>query len=282
MYKTFLYGGVGNQLFQYFLLYGHTEDFETSELFLDNYKTHNSNIKQLLNIKEVPKIALEVSVTKKIFQNIQRVMIKIFCAINLASWIGVKTDGSNNLFSNKKTDFFGYWHDLNLFEPHRQKIIEADWAYNIRFLEANNRNDVLADNTFVLHIRKGDYLVGKNKKIFADLDAKFYIDGLASLRGKFDKLIICTDDKGWVDHHLIDSLSCFCDNIVMSSHYGCTNWVDDFLLMRFSRNLIISNSTFSWWAAFLNDNNVYYPRRWYINEDFDMKRNHWKDFGTPL
>lgn len=280
MYKTYLYGGVGNQLFQYFLLYGRNEKFEISELFLMNYKTHNSNLKQLLRINEVSVSPPKAPIANFVFRNIQILLIKAFCALNLARFICIKTDGSINLFEPKKANFFGYWHDLSLFEPYRQEIIYADWNHSIQFLDSYNRKDILSDNTFVLHIRKGDYLVGKNKKIFANLDTQFYIDGFTSLPDSIDKLIICTDDKNWVEYHLIEKLSLFCNNIVLSSHYGCTNWVDDFLLMRFSRNLIISNSTFSWWAAFLNDNNVYYPRRWYINKSFDMKRGSWKYFGA--
>ena len=277
MHRTYLYGGVGNQLFQYFLLYGHTENFEVSEIFLNNYTTHSSNIKQLLRINEASEHYNKISF---ISDNLRKLLIRGFCAFGMAQIIGIKTDGSADLFTNTNQHYFGYWHDLNLFEPHRKKILEANWLHDLRFLEMHSRSEILSDDAFVLHIRKGDYTIKKNTKIFADLDVKFYIDALNQLGLPIGKLIICTDDQDWVRKYLSPELSIFCNNIDMSSSYGCKTWVDDFLLMRFSKNLIMSNSTFSWWAAFLSDNNVYCPRRWYKSLQFTMKRDAWNWFGT--
>ena len=277
MNRTYLYGGVGNQLFQYFLLYSHTQNFEVSEIFLDGYTTHNSNIKQLLRINEVSEHPNGISF---ISDKLRKLLIRGFCAFGMAEIIGIKTDGSDDLFDNANQNYFGYWHDLDLFEPHRQKIIDANWLHDVQFLETHSRSEILADDAFVLHVRKGDYAIRKNVKIFSDLDVKFYIDGLNQLDVPIGKLIICTDDRDWVRKYLIPELSQVCNNIDMSSSYGCKTWVDDFLLMRFSKNLIMSNSTFSWWAAFLSNNNVYYPRRWYKYMHFSMKRDTWNWFGT--
>lgn len=277
MYKTYLYGGVGNQLFQYFLLYRHTQDFEVSEVFLDGYTTHISNIKQILRVN---KFSEHPDTITFINNKIRKLLIKSFCAFGMSEMIAIKTDGSDDLFANSNQHYFGYWHDLDLFEPYRQKIIDANWLHDIKFLDSHSRSDILADDAFVLHVRKGDYLIKKNAKIFADLDVKFYMDGIKELDVPISKIIICTDDRNWVRKHLVPELSKLCKNIDMSSSYGCKTWVDDFLLMRFSKNLIMSNSTFSWWAAFLNNNNVYFPRRWYKSMQFLMKRDTWNWFGT--
>lgn len=280
MHRTYLYGGVGNQLFQYFLLYGQSDCFEVSELFLKNYRTHNSHIAELLHINKFHRPSRTGSKFENLSDNTKRYMIRILCKMHLSSVVGLKTDGSKQLFDTADRGFFGYWHDLKFFEGNRDEIKNADWKHDAQFLNSNNRLEVLSDNTCVIHIRKGDYLLGKNKKIFANLGDKFYIDGLKQHDKPIDNLIICTDDRNWVKSNLFNKLLPLYHNVVMSSDYGCSSWVDDFLLMRFSKNLIMSNSTFSWWAAFLNDNNVYYPRSWYIDSEFNMKRVSWKYFGA--
>ena len=55
----------------------------------------------------------------------------------------------------------------------------------------------------------------------------------------------------------------------MDSHSEMTDIEELFLMSQF-KNIVISNSTFSWWSSFLNENeinkNIIAPQKWYILE----------------
>ena len=276
MLKSYLYGGVGNQLFQYFLLYPRSSDFVVSELFLQGYRTQTSAISRLLDMP-VMDDSRDTNFSLKNF--IKRNGIKFASKMQLAEFAGIKVDNSIELFDRSDASYFGYWQRSDLFEPFRKEILAANWRHTDVFLDQFDRKIVLSDGVYVLHVRKGDYLLKKNKKIFSDLDIDFYLKGFSDILEPVRSIIICTDDVVWVRQNLLQPLSKVCGRVEMSSDYGCQDWVDDFLLMRFSRNLIMSNSTFAWWAAFLNNNNIYFPRTWFRREHSKLKLNSWIYFG---
>lgn len=276
MRTTYLYGGVGNQLFQYFFLYVMDKEFKFSRLFLKNYRTQDSSLSSLLTTSAGTLAADDMPLLKR-----QLVInfIKLSCKLRINEFFNLKSDSSSQLFNSADARYFGYWQDASFFEPYREIIKGANWKHDVSFLSYHGRERVLERDTFVLHVRKADYLLPKNISIFADLGAKFYCDGFERLDRKITNLIICTDDKEWVTQNLLTSLEKYSDGVYFSDDFGCRGWTDDFLLMRFAQNLIMSNSTFSWWAAFLNDNNVYCPVNWFNDVEHRLKISNWNDFG---
>jgi len=277
MKVSFLYGGVGNQLFQYFALYGSGVEYKVSDLFLRNYRTQSSKITDLLQIPE------------KQYQKERKFWLIDF-ALKWGVFVlsrfhlgrrafGIATDGDDI----NSTDFrfmFGYWQNINLFLARREEIQRAKWRQGFGELPAELQQIILAENTLVVHVRKGDYLLGKNKKIFANLSSNFYISGIRKLNGRYERAVICTDDPGWVRDNLEKSLEEIGLSVELSSDLGAKSWLDDFLIMRSSANLLISNSTFAWWAAFLNDRGVvFFPKKWFVNRECHLRLPEWRTFG---
>jgi hypothetical protein len=119
------------------------------------------------------------------------------------------------------------------------------------------------DNT-VLYVRNGDY-----KDIGAYIGLENYYRMLDKVDIDISKLTIVTPH--------IDS-----DIEIIAQKYNANilsgNIFDDFLYIKNARNIIMSQSTFSWWAAFLGDaENVYIPLSikgmskgwWYTVPDID-------------
>lgn len=277
MKVSFLYGGVGNQLFQYFALYGTGVEFKISDLFLQGYRTQSSSIGNLLQIPEKhyhkQHYCWFISVALKwgVF---------ILSRFHLGrKTFGIATDGDDI----NTTDFrfmFGYWQNVNFLLAKREEIQGANWRHGVGDLSADLLDIVTSENTLVVHVRKGDYLLRKNQRIFADLSVNFYLAGILHLKGKYERVVVCTDDPGWVEDNLKKALEEIGLSVELSRDLGAESWEDDFLIMRFSANLLISNSTFAWWAAFLNDSGViFFPKKWFVDRECYLKLSEWRTFG---
>ena len=103
----------------------------------------------------------------------------------------------------------------------------------------------------------------KKNTVSYGLPIEYYLKALnklVKLEKKFN-LFIFSDDKEWVKKEFIKYLSDFDYQIVSTDQS-----YKDFFLMVQCKHHIISNSTFSWWGAFLNDNKnklVFYPEIWF-------------------
>ena len=125
----------------------------------------------------------------------------------------------------------------------------------------NKFPEIDSPNTVTLHVRRGDYL--KYSDAYKVLGVEYYQDALMQF-SNIDTVIVISDDIIWCQRQL-DPLLPF------RKLYSFSDELDDFVLMMLSRKLIIANSTFSWWAAFLKvlyadmqgAAKVVAPTRWY-------------------
>jgi len=136
-----------------------------------------------------------------------------------------------------------------------------------QYLEANSvlKYNYIYSNSIALHVRRGDYLLEKNS-YFGLLSFHYYLNSLKrmSYLGKFDKVYLFSESK--IDSELIDHLKLNFINleIIDTSNQNLNDICTLTLLSRFSGQ-IISNSTFSWWGAYLGEKNkiVTAPSIWF-------------------
>jgi len=108
-----------------------------------------------------------------------------------------------------------------------------------------------------LHIRRGDYTT--RPEYYTTLDTEYYKKAL-ELAGDTDYIFIFSDDIDWCRKNINFLKN---KNVIFVS--GQTD-VEDLWLMSLAQNNIIANSTFSWWAAYLNRNKnkkVVRPTKWF-------------------
>ncbi|MCO5232154.1 MAG: alpha-1,2-fucosyltransferase [Chitinophagales bacterium] len=114
-----------------------------------------------------------------------------------------------------------------------------------------------------VHIRRGDYLsIKKNKEKFYFLDLDYYHKAIHYMSEKLQTptFFIFSDDIEWVKDNLKIDFPC----IYVENNHGNNAYLD-MQLMSLCKNQIIANSSFSWWAAWLNNQNnkiVIRPDRW--------------------
>ena len=108
----------------------------------------------------------------------------------------------------------------------------------------NKYGKLLEDETVSIHVRRGDYLWANNRGLFYILDQNYFYNALKYF-DKNIKILCFSDDIKWCKENFKMENIFFIENE--------KNYVDLFLMSK-CKNNIISNSTFSWWGAWLNQN----------------------------
>jgi len=121
-----------------------------------------------------------------------------------------------------------------------------------------------------IHIRRGDYVSDKvANQTHGTCGLDYYyccIEHLVDLV-KTPRFFVFSDNIEWCRNNLQLSYP-----VVFVDHNGLETAYEDLRLMSQCKHNIIANSTFSWWAAWLNPNDdklVFASKKWFANEDKD-------------
>ena len=221
-------GGIGNQLFQLAALIGYCHRFDLVPILDRSYieagAYHHS----------------KTSYENKLFHNIEHRSL---------GWKPFILHDHTDVKVNTPCLLNGYFQDLRHFPP--KEVLSKYIFYSpdiIKNVENKYGEYINADNVALLHIRRGDYL--NNPEMYmVERNTRYYIKSLKHIDSMINKpnwkLLVCTNDKPWSE-------------ILLSEHSPTKNIVfirdNDYYemaLMSRIKHLIISNSTFSWWAAYL-------------------------------
>lgn len=170
-------------------------------------------------------------------------------------------DGDTSNFHNA-VFFNGYWSNKKYFS-------HKGFDLSFKDLPLNSRNQLVAQTmkekpSVAVHIRRGDYLKPENARIFTTLSVDYYKKALEMAYkqlGNSAIVLFFSDDIEWVRQNLDVKNALFVD-----WNKG-TDSVYDMYLMSLATANIIANSSFSFWAAYLNRRSqlVVYPDKWYAN-----------------
>ena len=143
-------------------------------------------------------------------------------------------------------NFYGYWQYYVYYErivPILKKEFELKTEfYTPEFLKMAEK---IIDTTSVsMHVRRGDYQLHRIGG-FKDLPATYYFNAMKEVEGD---LYIFSDDIPWCKETFKQAYFKRKITFVDMEDYLC------FELMKLCKHNINTNSTFSWWAALLNDN----------------------------
>jgi len=161
---------------------------------------------------------------------------------------------------SKRAIYKGYWQNEQYFADCQQQIrrllILRPGCQQEYQSHAVARLDMV--NSIVIHVRVGDFVQwGKPELGGLDLSlpASYYANALQALHWKGEPVIIVTDDPKAAQERLyfIPGMTLVHEHMII-----------DFQVLLHARRLIISNSTFAWWAAWLNPHQpkVMAPQYW--------------------
>ena len=159
---------------------------------------------------------------------------------------------NKNVFSFKDDHYFeGYWQNEKYFEPIKQNINSIFSFKKPLNEESAGAEKQITSKTASIHIRRGDYLLKMNSFLNV-CDLAYYEKALKTLKNKaeIDRIIVFSDDSQWCRENLdFGSIPA----IYADWNNGADSWQDMYLMSKCANN-IIPNSSFSWWAAYLNPN----------------------------
>lgn len=134
-----------------------------------------------------------------------------------------------------------------------------------------------ANNSVCIHIRRGDYC-----KIGWELNMSYYEKALKYILEHVENptfFIFGATDNEFAKQFRIDGISV--ENLG-EQVIDTSNQHEDMFLMRYCKHAIIANSSYSFWAAYLNDNKdkiVIAPTPWLLGRD-DIICEHWIKINT--
>ncbi|MCM1038083.1 MAG: alpha-1,2-fucosyltransferase [Ruminococcus sp.] len=167
-----------------------------------------------------------------------------------------------NVFLTQNCVFVGYWQTDKYFKS-IQNVLNLKFKFTHINQELKEFGDRLSEESYVsVHVRRGDYL--RNPDIYASICTKSYYEKAIEYfqnKEKYSKFVFFSDDLKWVTENLFVPNAIYC-NKKMFAYYE--DWYDMYLMARCRHN-IIANSSFSWWGAWLNQNEdkiVIAPKKW--------------------
>jgi len=296
-----LNGGLGNQMSQYALFYSKKALGHNVAILLHPQigQKHNGYLLDTLFFVERPLSGFLEALATILFRSLA---IRKYPLLGSASRLLLSLFFCNIIFESDDysfhptvlkrsrlgiTFFFGGWHSEKYFlhasnhlyklfsnlKPNAASLLES-------FLDSTN-----ASSGVGLHIRRGDYMKNHDLSKFGSVCKKsYFINALSVVQRQFPgrPVFIITDDPEWAKNNLDFSPFIVLAPAVPKGY----DWLHLYLLSS-CQGIVMSNSTFSWWAAWLAERHealIYrprffistsstpdiYPSRWRIIDDDPM------------
>ena len=297
MIEVILKGGLGNQMFQYASAYALASKLKTqiqlNDVFLNTYlpipgftkrkyeldlfgivnnSLHTSNsytsyITKSLSIVTKPNTFIQGNPILSPLYKLTGISAKEDPYIYYADFDVLK-DGAI---------LDGFFHNYRYFDDYE---VQLKAIFNTQLLQdasyAPLEKDMGNENSVALHIRLGDYLNAKNKKIYLDLH-DYYQEAITKVKETIHNphfYVFAVDMSGSaeVGKYLKLEAGEF-------THLGRQDTGERFRtyfrLFSLCNAAIVSNSSFSFWAAYVGQSKLTYcPHRWTsLHAKFDVPKN---------
>lgn len=167
----------------------------------------------------------------------------------------------------------GFFQSEKYFD--RQRVREAFGPSSSRIaeLKAHYGEWLAQENVTGIHVRRGDYLTQLYNHPFAG--KKYYEEAIRRMED-CRHYIVCSDDIGWCKTFF--TVRRFPGRHFYFSEGGSP--ISDMYLQSMCHNNIISNGTFAWWGAWLNnhpDKRVIAPSHWFgFAKKLDVRDMYWE------
>ncbi|MGM9580179.1 MAG: alpha-1,2-fucosyltransferase [Anaerovibrio sp.] len=257
--------GLGNQMFQYALIKAlekEGKDVYADTFWFDKFCGHNG-----LEIEKIFPITLRKT-TKSDANRLgyadytfwQRLCQKYFPKTTyIKQGIEDSIVFQPQIFDMDDVYLSGYWQSEKFFSNVSTEI--CDLYGSLKKSQCSQYDEkILHVESVSIHIRRGDYVNNSVHGNVCSMD--YYTRAVEYMTDKLHhpKFFVFSDDISWCrdNLHLMDA-------VYVDENQGSNSYLD-MRLMSMCKHNIIANSSFSWWAAYLNDYSskiVVAPDRWF-------------------
>ena len=278
---TRLNGGLGNQLFQYAAgralaeRLGAPLKFDLSEFetyLLRRFELDQFNINA--NIATSEELAGLVINPSRFQRCYCRLAISLGLDINKIAFKESKF-GYDGTFEKIRHPMYlnGYWQSEKYFISAKDKLRSELCLIN-KLSESSQKilDEILQCTAISLHIRRGDYISNLSAAaVHGVCSLDYYTSAICHITTHVQNpyFFVFSDDPQWAKDNIKISYP-----VQFVDINGPDRGVDDMWLMKSCKHHIIANSSFSWWAAWLNDRQdriVIAPRIWFLDKKINDK-----------
>jgi len=163
----------------------------------------------------------------------------------------VQKDGQNKYIipeHKENMSIVGFFQKHEYFDHIKESLIKSIFKVPID----------CRPNTICIHVRRGDFLYDPIN--FPTQPKSFYLNALNTIGSKDKKIVFCSDDIDWCKENFSD--------LPNVSFREFTTALSDIYFGANCESVIMSNSTFSFWMAYLSmrKRTIVFPLNWF-NKD---------------
>jgi len=257
MISFYIMGGLGNQLFQVFAALSYS--LETNQEIFFPYNDQSSGFTE----RRV--------YWSSFLSSIQSFVKKLTIQMDVLREKGFEYNGGIQIkpsSGNKNILLYGYYQSYKYFQNKYKEICDIIELDNKKSIVKSKYNIDFNDSVS-MHFRIGDYITIQDKHPV--LRENYYINALSEIIKKtaIKTVYYFTEKKDLLSaQNIINRLKTEpqFNNLAFEYISNIDEDWEEMLLMSLCSHNIIANSTFSWWAAYFNDNYekiVCYPSEWF-------------------
>lgn len=259
--------GLGNQMFQYAFYKAMQHNYPCNDVKMDIFHIYGGHIHNGFELSTI----FNIPVNECYYKN--ALALSDYFPRHLKKyWLLNRLSGVRRYFFGQKESYIeqedptcyyeevfqlselksyilkGNWVNEKYFSKYRNELIkdfsfpEFDEPWNLHYVEK-----IKDTNAVSVHIRKGDYV----NSGMLNLDIQYYRKAKSIIESEVKNPVyyIFTDEKS----SILEYLKIFEKYTLIEGNSGNKSY-RDMQLMSLCKHNIIANSTFSFWGAYLNDN----------------------------
>jgi hypothetical protein len=277
-----LFGGLGNQMFQYacgkvvaknlnaelkFDISHITDRTPRNNFTYRDYELGVFNIKdEIATIEEVRQFIPDLWNSKECIKQLYKLK-RLFKGKSLYFEKSKFTYNKDIELVKDNTFLYGYFQTERYFENHRSELLQNFMLKDkIDKINSSLIDQIKSENSVSIHIRRGDYI----NSTFEILDIQdYYMKAIEIIQERVEKpsFYIFTNDYLWTE----ENFSSFdIKKTIVKFNKNNQSYLDMILMSNCKHN-ICANSSFSWWGAWLNTNPekiVIAPEKWFKNSNY--------------